>query len=163
MKLAHILAIVFSTVFLNFCCAEQEASEPSVTPIKEIEVKELNFDDLPKESKIGNLSELVKDETSFTSIFEDRIKSHVILYPYAEGLAYVNGQLCHVGNYPQSIIYTVLEGPYYGTQTTTTRHGVVLYVNYDYVTEYTVAGVVLHHYYSDSEVITGSNQIIKFR
>jgi hypothetical protein len=84
------------------------------------------------------------------------------MYPNTETLAYVNGYLSHIGYYPQSIIYTVLEGPYYGMQTTTAVNGVVLYINYDYVVEYTAIGVVFHHYYSDSEVITGANQIVKF-
>lgn len=78
-------------------------------------------------------------------------------------LAYVNGELCHVGKYLQSIIYTVLEGPHYGTQTTVAYSGVVLYVNYDYTLEHTPwGGVVLHHFYSDSETVTGSNQVIIF-
>lgn len=165
MKSWHLFALICMTVFSSFCCAEQESTESLVKPIQEIEVKELNFEDLPKESQIGNLAEVVKGEESLADALVERVKkkkSHLIMYPNAEMLAYVNGQLCHVGYYPQSIIYTVLEGPYYGTQTTTAVNGVVLYVNYDYVVEYTVGGVVFHHYYSDSEVITGSNQIIKF-
>lgn len=162
MKSFSMLAIILSAFALNFCFAEQETSDIGVTPIKEIEVKEIDFEKLPEESQVGNLSELVKEEENITDLFTERARSRVILYPYAETLAYVNGQLCHVGNYAQSVIYTVLEGPYYGTQTTVTYDGVVLYVNYDYATEYTSGGVVLYHYYSDSKVITGSNQIIKF-
>jgi homoserine dehydrogenase len=168
MKSWHLFALICATVFSSFCCAEQEESTESlVKPIQELAVKELNFEDLPKESQVGNLAELVKEEESqLADILTERVKkkkkSSLIMYPNAEMLAYVNGQLCHVGYYPQSIIYTVLEGPYYGTQTTTAVNGVVLYVNYDYVVEYTVGGVVFHHYYSDSEVVTGSNQIVRF-
>lgn len=165
MKSLNLFVLMCTTVFSSFCCAEQESSDELVKPIQEIKVKELNFEELPKESQIGHLAGVLQAEESLTDILSERIKkkkSHLIMYPNAEALMYVNGQLCHVGYYPQSIIYTVLEGPYYGTQTTTAVNGVVLYVNYDYVAEYTIGGVVLHHYYSDSEVITGSNQIVKF-
>jgi hypothetical protein len=168
MKLLKILTIISALVLSSFCFAEQEEKEtPSapaaVTPIKEIQVEGLNFEELSKEeSKIGSLAEHVKDKNLSLESFLDAIRTHLILHPYAEGLAYVNGQLCHVGNYPQSVIYTVLEGPYYGLQTTTDYNGFILYVNPDYVIEYTLFGVVLHHYYSDSEVVTGSNQVIMF-
>lgn len=165
MKSWHLFALICTTVFSSLCCAEQESTESLVKPIQEIKVNELNFEDLPKESQIGNLSEVINGEESLTDALSERIKkkkkSHCIMHPNSEMLAYVNGQLSHVGYYPQSIIYTVLEGPYFGTQTTTTYNGIVLYVNYDYTVEYS-GGAVFHHYYSDSEVITGSNQVIKF-
>lgn len=160
MKPFHILAIIFSMVISNFCGAEQEIS---VTPIKKIELEEVNFDNLPREAQVSNLSELVKDEEGFADAFSQKIKTPLILYPYSEGLAYVNGQLCHVGNYSRSVIYTVLEGPYYGTQMTLTYSGIVMHVNdYDYDMKYTNGGVIFHHYYPDSKVITGANQVIKF-
>src|SRR4029077_235313 len=150
MKALHIFAVIFSMVFSSFSFAEQETLP--VTPIKNLKVEEVNFDNLPKESNVGNLAGLVKEEkeTSLLDSLSERIRNRAILYPYAEGIAYVNGQLCHVGNYSQSIIYTVLEGPYYGTQTTTAYDGVVLYVNYDYKLKYTPGGVIFYHYYSDS-------------
>lgn len=174
MKLLQLLTIVFSIFVSNLCFGEEE--KPSldavptldVVPIKEIKNNEINFDALSRESKIGNLSELVKDKVHSSSqassmrCLLDAIRMQTILYPYSEGLAYVNGVLCHVGNYPQSIIYTVLEGPHYGLQTITDYNGSALYINYDYFLEYTLYGVVLHHHYSDSEVITGSNQMIIF-
>lgn len=161
MKSFHIFAIICSLVLSNLCCAEQEKAELSVTPIKELKIEGMDFENLPKESRIGNLSEFVQKEEGLADILSERVRKRVLLYPYSEGLAYVNGWLCHIGNYPQSIIYTVLEGPHYGTQTTTTHDGVVLYVNYDYVLEYIPGGVALHHYYSDSKVVTGSTQVIK--
>jgi len=165
MKLLHLYVIIFTAAFSGFCCAEQENSESQIAEIQEIEVKELNFEELPDESLIGDLSEVVKEKESFADLFLERVRrteSRAIMHPYAEGVSYVNGQLCHVGNYPQSVIYTVLEGPYYGTQTTMTYDGIVLYVNYEYHIEYTFGGTILTHYYSDSKIITGSNQIIKF-
>jgi hypothetical protein len=162
MKPFHLLAIIFSIVFANLCCAEQETPELPVTPIKELKVEEIDFANLPKESQIGNLAEVVKGTESLLEKLCDYIHNQLILHPHTEGLAYVNGQLCHVSHYSQSIIYTILDGPYYGTQTTMTYNGAVLYVNYDYTMEYTPHGVVLHHYYSDSEVVTGSNQVIIF-
>ncbi len=162
MKSFHLLTIIFSLVFVNLACAEQEQSQLLVTPIKEVKVEEIDFENLPEQSQIGNLAEVVKSEESLLEKLSDHIQGQLILHPYAESLAYINGQLCHVGNYSQSVIYTVLEGPYYGTQTTLAYNGVVLYVNYDYVMEYTPYGVVLHHHYSDSEVVTGSNQVIIF-
>ena len=161
MKALHIFAVIFSMVFSSFCGAEQENSALPVTPIKELKIEEIDFDNLPKKSQVGNLLEVVKDASLLENL-TDRIRNQVTLQPYSEGLAYVNGQLCHVGNYSQSIIYTVLEGPNYGTQTTTAYNGVVLYVNYDYKIKYTASGVILQHRYSDSKVITGANQVIIF-
>ena len=40
--------------------------------------------------------------------------------------------------------------------------GYVMYVNYDFDLEYTPFGIIFHHYYSDSEIITGSTQVISF-
>jgi hypothetical protein len=166
MRSLQILTISFSILVSGLCFAEQEhLSTDHVKPIKEIKVEELDFDQLSQESKIGSLADYVKDNETSLDSFLDAIKIHetqLILHPYAEGLAYVNGVLCHVGNYPQSIIYTVLEGPQYGLQTTTAYNGIVLYINYDYQIEYTPYGVILHHYYSDSKVVTGSNQVIIF-
>ncbi len=166
MKSLKILAIISSILLTSFSFAEEETksveSATDKTEIKEIRVEELNFEKLTQESKIGALAEHVKDDKVSIESFLEAMRAQVILHPYAETLAYVNGQLCHVGNYPQSVIYTVLEGPYYGLQTTMTYSGIVLYTNQSYVLEYTPYGVVLHHYYSDSEVVTGSNQLIIF-
>lgn len=164
-----LITIISACLLMNCCFAEQEVETASttanVTPIKKIQLEELDFDQLAQESKIGSLAEYVKSEETSLECFLDRIKKHrkqVVLQPYAECLAYVNNVLCHIGNYSQSIIYTVLEGPHYGLQTTTAYNGIILYINYEYVLEYTPYGVVLHHYYSDSEVVTGSNQVISF-
>lgn len=165
MKTSQMLTIIFAILISNLCFSQQETHSATVRPIKEIQIAELKFDQLSQESNIGNLAEYVKDEETSLESFLDAIRIHrrqTVLHPYTEGLAYVNGALCHVGNYSQSIIYTVLEGPHYGLQTTTAYNGIILYINYDYTIEYTPYGVVLHHYYSDSEVITGSNQVIVF-
>jgi hypothetical protein len=163
MKYLQILTIVSSILFSSLGFAEQDVSSSEVTPIKEITINELDFDHLPQESTVGDLAEHVKESGTLMENFLDYIRIKGILQPYAEGLAYVNGVLCHVGNYPQSVIYTVLEGHHYGLQTTTDTNGFVLYVNYDYSEKYTPYGVVLKHRYSDSKVVTGSNQVIVFR
>lgn len=145
--------------------AEEESAASVVTPINEITCETLDFDLLPKESIIGSLSEYVAGSETLLDLLTESVKrkkQKALLYPFAEGLVYLNGVLCHVGNYSQSIIYTVLEGPQYGLQTVTTYDGFVLYVNYEYVLEYTPAGVILHHDYADSETITGSTQVISF-
>ena len=165
MKIVYLSVLMCVIFFSSACSTEQESSDSLVKPMQELKVEALNFDHLPKESQVGNLSDAVKEEECLLDALVERVKkkkSKVILQPHAETLAYVNGQLCHIGNYSQSVIYTVLEGPYYGTQTTMTYGGIVLYVNYDYALEQTIRGAILHHYYSDSEVITGSNQVIKF-
>jgi hypothetical protein len=162
MKSLKILTIIFSLLCSSFCFAEQETSSSDVTPIKEVKINELDFDKLPQESTVGDLAEYVKDSPSILDNLLNVIRKQGVLHPYEEGLAYVNGVLCHVGNYPQSIIYTVLEGHHYGLQTTTTYNGFVLYVNYEYSLEYTPYGLILHHFYSDSEVVTCSNQVILF-
>lgn len=165
MKLFSILTVAFAAFCLNFCHADQNQkssdSEVSVLPIKNIELQDIDFANLPKDPA-GNLAPVVKDEKAENNTFIELIRSRVQISPHAETLAYVNGQLCHVGNYAQSIIYTVLEGPYFGTQTTVTYDGILLYVNTDFDVEYLYEGTILYHYYPDSKVITGSNQIVKF-
>lgn len=160
MKSLVIITIMCSALFSNLMFATEETSP--VTPIKELKVDEINFEQLPKESTVGNLEELVTEESSPLDSLLEWVGSHGYLYPFAEGMGYVNGVLCHIGNYPRSTIYTVMEGPQYGLQTVVTPDGYVMYVNYDYALEYTPQGVILHHNYSDSEVITGSTQVISF-
>lgn len=163
MKLLNLFVIVCVTA-VSTICAEQDHSENLVKPIQEIEVEGLNFNNLPKESQTGDLKEVVGNNDERVNPWTNRIKMpKVIMHPNAETVAYVNGQLCHIGNYPQSVIYTVLEGPNYGTQTTMTYDGIILYVNYEFELEHTFGGVVLHHFYADSKIITGSNQVIKFK
>lgn len=157
--------IITLTIFTgNAFCFEKEKIAGDVNPIAEIEVKELSDENLPTHSLIGSLADVLDEDETISSYFVERIKKkkNPIMSPDAEGLVYVNGQLCHEGHYPRTVIYTELAGPFYGRQTTMTYDRFVLYVNYDYKAEYTPGGVVLHHYYSDSEVITGSNQIIRF-
>ncbi len=171
MKSLYLFAVIIAVAFSNVCFAEQENtevqpfSETESQAFTEIEVKELIFEDLPKDSLIGNISDVINEEDSLVNALVERLKkkkTHFSMHPHAEGVSYINGQLCHVGNYPQSVIYTVLEGPYYGTQTTMNYYGAILFVNHDYVMEHTFGGVLLHHYYSDSEIVTGSTQIIQF-
>lgn len=132
-------------------------------------IEKFKFEELPKQSKVGGLAAAVAKGKSFSRISTEtlrakrqRRKKSLVMSPQAEQLLSINGELCHVANYPRSVIYTVLEGPYYGTQTTMTYDGVILYVNYDYDFEETFDGVILYHYYDDSVVITGANQVIKF-
>ena len=164
MKFFYLSLVILTVCVSNAFCNEQENIQDDVKPIKKIELKQLDDENRPEDSQIGNLADVVEEDESDSSVFMERIKKrrNPIRYPNAEGLVYINGQLCHEGHYPRTIIYTELSGPFYGTQTTMDYSGFVLYVNYDYTAEYTPAGVVLHHYYSDSEVITGSNQIIQF-
>ncbi len=157
------LLTILCAIFLSSAgYAEEENAVPPVTPIKELKNDAIDFENLPKESVIGSLAECVTDSESLLDLLTDRVKRKPMLYPYSEGLAYVNGILCHVGDYPRSIIYTVLEGPQYGLQTVMSYSGYVMYVNYDFDLEYTPFGIIFHHYYSDSEIITGSTQVISF-
>ena len=162
MKALKIFTIVCTLLISSLSFAE-EASTPIVKPIAEVKNEAIDFDQLPKESVTGALAEHVTEKESVFDSLEGRIKKRKpMLYPYSEGLAYVNGFLSHIGNYPYSIIYTVLEGPQYGLQTVTDYNGFLLYVNYDYSLEYTPHGMIFHHYYDDSETITGSTQVISF-
>lgn len=142
----------------------QERENIEVKPIQTLTVETLDFDQLSNESKTGYLAQHVKaDASSETTMLGIRMSiGSYQLQPYSETLAYVNGVLCHIGNYSESIIYTVLEGPYYGLQTVTSYSGRVLYINGEYEIEVTPIGNILHHFYYDSEVITGSNQVIIF-
>lgn len=162
MRSLKLLTILCAVLLSSAAIAEEKNEAPLVTPIKELQNNAIDFENLPKESVIGSLAECVKESESLLDLLTDRVKRKPLLYPYSEGLAYVNGVLCHVGDYPRSIIYTVLEGPQYGLQTVTSYAGYVMYVNYDYELEYTPYGVILHHYYSDSKIITGSTQVISF-
>lgn len=164
MKFVYHLTMLFTVFFSIHCFAEKEQQKDAVNAIKEMAIEQLDFESLCKKSKIGNLAQCVKDkdEEEVESPFLERIKTQVLLHPYIQEFAYVNGVLCHVASYPQSVIYTVLQGPQYGLQTVVDHQGIILYINYDYTVEYTYIGVILHHYYSDCEVITGSNQVIMF-
>lgn len=162
MKSLKILLTVSALVFSNLCFADGEAPSLDVTPIKEVKNESIDFKNLPSESIVGSLKEFVEEEETLLDCLTERVSRKLKLYPYTEGLAYFNGFLCHVGNYPRSIVYTVLEGPQYGLQTVTDYFGAVIYVNYDYNVEYTPYGIILYHYYDDSKIITGSTQVIKF-
>lgn len=154
---------IITGFFIPFAAfAAEEVKVPPVAPIQEIKNKSLDFDNLPKKSVIGALANYVTSEKSLLDGVAKRIHWDSLLYPNSEGLAYINGFLCHVGNYPRSIVYTFLEGPQYGLQTVLDYYGNVLYVNYDYSIEYAPYGVIFHHFYSDSEIITGSTQVISF-
>lgn len=140
-----------------------------VKSIQPLGIEKFKFEELPKQSKVGGLAAAVTKGKSFSRISTETLrakkkkkKKALFMSPQAEQLLYINGELCHVANYARSVIYTVLEGPYYGTQTTMTYDGVILYVSYDYDFEETFDGVILYHYYDDSVVITGANQVIKF-
>lgn len=157
-----ILTIITSFLITFAACAAEEAKTLPVAPIQEIKNEALDFDNLPKKSVVGALANYVTSEKTILDDVTKRIHWDPLLYPHSEGLAYLNGFLCHVGHYPRSVVYTVLEGPQYGLQTVVDYYGNVLYVNYDYSIEYAYYGVILHHYYSDSEIITGSTQVISF-
>lgn len=163
-RLKKSLIFLATLISINLCYAGEESkeSEPNVKTLNEIHLESINFEELAKATTVGSLADYVKDAETPLDSFLERIKRKLHLQPNDEYVAFVNGQLCHIGYYPRSIIYTVLQGPYYGLQTTTTCTGVVLYVNYDYDIEYTSYGVILHHYYDDSEVVTGANQLITF-
>lgn len=162
MRSLKIITILCAFLLSYSVYAEDETPASLVTPIKEVKNDVIDFENLPKESIIGSLADCVVESESFLDTLVERSRRNPILYPYSEGMAYVNGFLCHVGNYPRSIIYTFLEGPQYGLQTVTDYYGGVLYVNYEYTLEYTPFGVILHHYYYDSEIVTGSTQVISF-
>lgn len=162
MKTLKIIPALFAILLTSFSFAE-ETAELLVKPLQEVTSEALDFDKFPSESVVGALSEYVTEQESVLDMFSQRVKKkRTLLYPYSENLVFVNGVLCHVGNYPRSIIYTVLEGPQYGLQTVSDYYGELLYVNYDFDIEYTPYGMILHHDYDDSEVITGSTQVIKF-
>lgn len=154
------LITTLCAVIFTFAVFAEETSP--VSPIQEVKNEAVDFENLPKESVVGALANCVKEENSLLDDLTKRVHLNRLLYPYSEGLAFVNGILCHQGHYPRSIVYTVLEGPQYGLQTVLNHYGEVLYVNYEYWLEYTPYGVILHHDYSDSEIITGSTQVISF-
>lgn len=162
MKFLVLALVVCFTLHGQHGFADVENASSLVAPIQEIAEKSLEVHSLPKESVVGSLAEHVNKEGSILDNFSDRIWPRPMLYPQAEGLAYLNGYLSHVGNYPRSIVYTVLEGPQYGLQIVMTYDGIILYVNYDFDLERAPGGVIFHHYYEDSTIITGSTQVISF-
>ncbi len=163
MKIKFLLILLLISI-VSFCFSAEEETNSLVQSFKSLEVSTLNFEELSKKTEVGALSDVLNRETekgSFLCLDSIFSTSHY-LYPYAEQVAYVNGQLCHIGNYTHTVIYTNLDGPYYGLQTTMTYNGVVLMVNQSYDLEYAYGGAILHHFYTDCEIITGSTQVIRF-
>lgn len=166
--LVNLSLLVCMTVVFALSGSEPAEFSSSAKSTQPLGLEKFKFEQLPKQSKVGGMAAAVTKGRSSSSIPTETLrakkrkkKKGSFISPQAEQLLYINGQLCHVANYSRSVIYTVLEGPYYGTQTTMTYDGVVLYVNYDYEFEETFDGVIFYHYYDDSVVITGANQVIK--
>ncbi len=164
MKKINCFLLVYATVFAVFYGAANEAFALERESVPSFEA--LLFE--KSAPKTGPLAEVLKGSEESSELFADDImkkkkkNGSVVMIPQGEGIAYVNGQLCHIANYPFSVIYTVLEGPYYGLQTTMTYDGIVLYVNDEYTLKQKATGAILYHYYDDSVVITGSTQVIRF-
>lgn len=85
----------------------------------------------------------------------------LIVAPVSQGLSYIDGARCHIGTYLRSTIITVLEGPNYGCQLTISNlTGQIVYLNPNYMIDYTPGGVIFRHEYNDSSVVTGADQIV---
>lgn len=154
MKLFLIFYVFFMSVF---SCYSEEMKNTDV-----LNHQEFDFDSLPKKTLVGNLLEHVKTTEPSTYNQLDMIKMQFVVHPFREEFVYLNNALCHTAYYSRSIIYTVVEGEQFGLQFITSYNGVILYVNYDYEIKETRSGITLHHFYSDSEVITGQNQVMMF-
>ncbi len=172
MKTFQIITIILLVTLSSVCFSEQERpSSPQEAPKQELKIDEINLEELPTESQnVSDLAAFVKDKESDPTIHESLLaslvkliyKKQLVIAPIAEGVVYINGELCHVGNYYNSSIYTVLEGPRYGCQTVLNLYGEIVSINYNFTLEHTSAGIVFHHFYPDSVVITGATQVVVF-
>lgn len=76
MKTLHLFAIIFSMVFSSFCFAEQE-TPLDVTPIQQLKVEEIDFDNLPKESQVGNLAAVVEEEPTLADSLMEKVQKNI--------------------------------------------------------------------------------------
>ncbi|MBA3721644.1 MAG: hypothetical protein H0W88_04510 [Parachlamydiaceae bacterium] len=166
MKALAILMTLCSIMFLPAIHAEEQNAETvQEVLINELQLDKIDFDELQKAAsdEPTNLYDCVSGSDEGLDCIRC-MQRQMILQPYSQGVRYVKGALCHVGNYNHSSIITVLEGYNAGLQTTVDYYGYVLVVNYPYVIECTPGGGVTYkHSYPDSTVVTGSNQLIYFR
>jgi hypothetical protein len=172
MKVLKFMA-VSSVLLLSNLCANEDAvtkiDQESI--IQEVQTSNLDFSELRKKAPmaVSNLADCIygAENSSVAELALDRVKrkkrrKKPVQFPNSEALTYINGFLCHVGNYTRSSIVTVMDGPDYGLQTTVDYSGIVLSVNYECIVEHTPDGVTFKHEYPDCQIITGSEQIIKF-
>ena len=167
MKLFSLFVIIFSSVgFLNLSAESTKlASVKDLSSIKQVltdksKLDAIDFDHLPEEDTIqvpNLIDEKKESETSFG--FNAR---SVIETPIDQGMSYINGVLCHVGDYPYYSIITPFEGLHYGVQVIVDYSGRILSVNRYYTIEQSIYGVTLTHYYQDYTIITGQDQIIVY-
>lgn len=133
---------------------------------KEWNLPDLNFEELAKSASsnqnlLNHIDVQPKEMTSpckeMGRYFQQK---SLVIVPITQGILYVNGVLCHVGNYARTVLITVLEGPQFGLQTTMNYRGRVLACNFVCYLDNTPDGVLLRHEYYDSTVITGTTQVI---
>lgn len=131
-------------------------------------LKNLNFDSLKATHQEGHanlISELLSDNNKVANRnFNANRRAKVrVVAPISQGLTYIDGELCHVGDYPNISLITVLQGPHRGMQTTLDYNGVVLCVNLVFFVQDTPAGIVLRHEYPGTTVKTGVDQVVIVR
>ncbi|MCE2983381.1 MAG: hypothetical protein LW832_07430 [Parachlamydia sp.] len=85
---------------------------------------------------------------------------HQVVMPLSQGWSYVDGAKCHVGNYSSFYVLTIFEGVNRGSQMIATYSGDILSVMPFSVVTYSPQGVVYTHTYSNSELVTGINQVM---
>lgn len=132
---------------------------------REMTIPGLDFGKLAQTETKSPLSSFVQEtESSVKSLrgFNRIVRNAVVVAPYTQGKVIVNGILCHVANYARCSLVTVLDGPFFGTQTTISPAGVVLIVNNVCYLDETPYGLIIRHEYADCTVLTGLDQVIIF-
>lgn len=134
--------------------------------VEESKIHEINFDaasvNVDSQSTLTELMGQKSANFDFGSN-QKRMARVRVVPPVSQGLTRINGELCHVGDYPNCSLITVLRGPHRGMQTTVDYNGVVLCVNHIFFVEHTPSGVVLRHEYPGVTVRTGLDQVVIVR
>lgn len=158
-KLNSILILMMSAYSFSAYAIDELA------PLSDIIKKEMKIEEIPNNGLLPEGcfdAEPSNDKNLFDanlSTDKMKMKGSLMVVPYSQQFAYINGILCHVGYYNDCAITTVLEGFHYGKQVVSRIDGALL-VNPYYNIDYTPNGMFLRHEYHDSTVITGQDQLI---
>lgn len=161
------LLTIFVTVLLF--SPWQSAFSEELSSVNEILTQELGLDKIDfnylSQTENGNLRDLIgtgRQEESTLSSLNDYGQQKLVT-PITQWMDSIQGEYCHIANYPTSSIITVFEGPHYGLQIVVDCYGNKRYVNRHFIIEHTpTGGMILRHRYPDCVVITGKDQVVLF-
>ncbi|MBA2368197.1 MAG: hypothetical protein H0V82_04130 [Candidatus Protochlamydia sp.] len=146
---------------------EIDLSETQATQLEELNLANKEFDHKGNEEELG---QVLAAENASRSVDSPEVLDfvasifgyypHQVVVPITQGWSYVDGARCHVGNYANFYILTVFEGINTKSQLVIQYNGNILSVNRHPKVKYTPGGVTYTHKYTDSDIVTGNNQVI---